>query len=512
MRADRARAALAGSVLLSPTMKLSLVIAWFASASWASAQAPASEPLPALVPEITRAELEAHVRFLASDELRGRATGSVEGLRAARYLAHVLESYGVAPAGDEGFLQRVPLERSRMSAAPELALVAKDGSKWNASLGADYDWPSSEERVTAELRVVVVRNITELPAQADPKAALFFDMSTSERRGILTKRGNAGAEGWGLLLEAGREQAGKPRTQKSTPWSSAQRPRASAKPRDVWLRAHGELLARLRKGDVSSIRLTTHVEREPIEAWNVVGVLRGRGTVEQPTFASEAVVVSAHYDHLGVRDDDASASGRTEDSDRIFNGADDDASGCAAVLEIAGALAKAPTARTVVFLLDTGEELGLLGIDEYLARPAVPLEKTVADLNFEMIGRPDDTVGGAGKLWLTGDERSNLGAALREAGLPVRPDPYPDQNFFGRSDNIAFVHKGVVGQSFSTYAHGRHADYHEVSDSWDKLDYEHMEGAVRAGHQAVELVVSGKLRPAWLPGKEPAARNERSTR
>lgn len=492
-------------------MKLSLVAA-FALASVACAQAPARDVLPKLVPEITRAELEAHVKFLASDELRGRATGSVEGLRAARYLASVLESYGVAPAGDEGFLQRVPLEHSRTSAAPELVYAGKDGAKTNAVEGVDFDWRSNDERVTKALRVVIVHNVGEVPATPDPEVALFCDVPSADRRKIATARGDSGSSGWGLLVEAGSEKPGEARQRGAPKWSSAQRPRAAGKTRETWLRVHGELLGRVRKGDVATLQLTTHTEREAIEAWNVVGILRGRGTTEMPSLASEAVVVSAHYDHLGVDESAASASGKTEDSDRIFNGADDDASGCAAVLEIAGALAQAPTARTVVFLLDTGEELGLLGIEEYLERPVMPLEKTVADLNFEMIGRADDKVGGAGKLWLTGDERSNLGEALRAAGLAVHPDPYPDQNFFSRSDNIAFVHKGVVGQSFSTYAHGRHADYHEVSDSWDKLDYAHMEGAVRAGEQAVALVVSGKLRPAWLPGKEPGARKERSTR
>lgn len=474
------------------------IVAALVLASAGSAQSPAtSDPLPPLAPEITRAEIEAHVKFLASDELRGRETGSPEELRAARYLARVLESYGVAPAGDDGFLQRVSLERVRRAGPATLAWTAKDGTSASAQDEIDFDWPETASRTTGALRVVTIEKLEDWPAKADAQVALFVRVPPADRRRAMRERSELATSGWGLLVEPGKAKEG---ARRDRPARTGPLQRAGRERSDRWLSAHGALLARLERGEIATLQLTTHVERESIDAWNVVGIVRGKGTEAEPALASEAVVVSAHYDHLGVR---TKKSGETESADVIFNGADDDASGCAAVLEVAGALAKKPIARTLVFLLDTGEEHGLLGIGEYLDRPVVALEKTVADLNFEMIGRPDPKVGGAGKLWLTGDELSNLGAALRAEKLDVVPDPYPDQSFFSRSDNIAFVQRGIVGQTFSSYAHGVHADYHEVSDSWDKLDYEHMEGAVRCGARAVELVASGAIDPAWLPGKEP---------
>ncbi|HEX5012146.1 MAG TPA: M28 family peptidase, partial [Planctomycetota bacterium] len=165
-----------------------------------------------------------------------------------------------------------------------------------------------------------------------------------------------------------------------------------------------------------------------------------------------------------------------------------------------GAEARAgkPPARTLVFLLVTGEERGLLGTEYWLGHPSRPLKDVVLNLNFEMIGRPDSLAGGPGKLWLTGFERSNLGPAFAAAGLPVAPDARPEQHFFERSDNYAFVERGVVGQSLSSY--NMHAEYHTVDDEIATLDFTHMEGAVRAGLAAARMVADGTLMPAWVKG------------
>jgi Zn-dependent M28 family amino/carboxypeptidase len=160
-----------------------------------------------------------------------------------------------------------------------------------------------------------------------------------------------------------------------------------------------------------------------------------------------------------------------------------------------------PPARTVVFLLATGEEIGLVGTRHYLERPVVPLERTVLNLNFEMIGRPDALAGGPGKLWLTGYERSNLGPAFAAAGLAVVADPRPDQGFFQRSDNYAFAVLGIVAQTLSSY--DLHEDYHRVSDEASKLDFAHMETALRSTLTAVRALVDGTIDPAWEPGGAP---------
>jgi Zn-dependent M28 family amino/carboxypeptidase len=177
------------------------------------------------------------------------------------------------------------------------------------------------------------------------------------------------------------------------------------------------------------------------------------------------------------------------------------------VLEIARALAADARAnpdvpaRTQVFLLVTGEEMGLLGTDHYLENPVRPLAETVCNLNFEMIGRPDDAVGGAGRLWLTGFERTSLGEAFRAAGLALMPDPRLDQHFFERSDNYAFAKRGIVAQTLSSYA--MHEDYHRVTDEADTLDYAHLEAAVRAAFLGARALANGEVTPAWKPGGRP---------
>ena len=460
---------------------------------------PALDRLPALTPAITRAEIEHHVRFLASDELAGRFTGTQEAARAARYLAEALRASGVQPGGDAGtFLQKVPFERTRAKSAPELVVTPKQGPPRKAVYGADFDFPLGIAVATPALPLLVVRNEPMMPMKSDPAAALFLDGTRSDRRRILTKRGDAAANGWGLRVGKGRAEAGAPRPI-GDGWSPAAPPRAHF---DVWLELNGDLLEQARSGAIATLQLTAEVEREEVPAYNVIGVLRGTA---EGKLGREAIVLSAHYDHLHSHADDEPGQAGPK-PDLIFNGADDDASGCAAVLELAGHHASvAKPARTLVFLLATGEEIGLVGTKHYLDHPVVPLEHTVANLNFEMIGRPDEKAGGPGRLWFTGWDLTNLGAAFAEAQLPIAVDPRPDQNFFERSDNIAFVRRGIVGQTFSSY--DLHADYHRVSDEADKLDYAHMEQCVRAAADAVGLVASGKVRPEWLPGKDPSARS-----
>jgi len=233
-------------------------------------------------------------------------------------------------------------------------------------------------------------------------------------------------------------------------------------------------------------------DRAAFPAVNVVGVLRG----SDPNLAGEAVVVSAHYDHLGT-----TAGGRCapEGADSICNGADDDASGTIAVLEIARILGRQRPApkRTVVFLLVTGEERGLLGTRWYVDHPVIPLARTVANLNIEMIARPDSLAGGSGRAWLTGYDRSTMGRMLREAGIPLVPDPRPEQNFFTRSDNVAFARRGVPAHTVSSY--NLHTDYHRPGDEARLADPAHMAAVINAAARAVRLLADGPA-PQWAPG------------
>jgi hypothetical protein len=341
--------------------------------------APQSEPAPSASPaprpgstsgpasEVREADVRAQLEALAHDSMEGRMTASPGMWRSARYIARQLQSFGVEAAGDDGYLQRLPISVE---------------------------------------------------------------------------------------------------------------PREGRRPRMTLLRAWADTAS------LPAARRAVGV--------NVVGVLRG----SDPALRDEAVVIGAHFDHLGVNSAGAVAG------DSVWNGADDDASGVVAVLETARALAAGPRPRrTVVFLLSAGEELGMLGTNWYVANPAVPLARTVADLQIEMIGRPDSLAGGPGKAWLTGYERSTMGEALTAAGIPIVPDPRPAQGFFLRSDNVAFAYAGIPGHTISSY--GMHTDYHRPSDETRTIDYAHMTATVRAVVRAARVVAAGRA-PAWKPGGRPA--------
>lgn len=443
-------------------------------------------------PEITRADIERTVAFLASDELEGRDTGSPGAEKAGKFLADTLSKAGVKPAGDDGtFLQKVPITRTTFREVPRLSVWTADGKERECVAGIDFDWLSGAPG-TKRLRTRFVTKDEEMIGFRDEEVALFLDGSMTDRRRWLNPTGGVG---FGLVLVPGSEKPGtepmdKPPREERRPGKSDEQPTGQ-------VRVHGEVLKLLRAGEIKAVRVHCSVERVEVPAFNVVGVIRGVGTKENPALADEAIVFSAHYDHIGV--------GRASGEDKIFNGADDDASGCAAVVELAEALAAGEKpVRTLVFLLATGEEIGLVGTEWYIAHPFVALEKTVCNLNYEMIGRPDSMVGGAGKLWLTGDERSNLGQEFRALGVPVVADPRPRQNFFQRSDNYAFAKRGVVAQTLSTYEPEVHKDYHGVDDEIEKLDLDHMALAVRASMPAVNALASGKLTPQWLPGGDPS--------
>jgi hypothetical protein len=253
-------------------------------------------------------------------------------------------------------------------------------------------------------------------------------------------------------------------------------------PYEVVAGAEGDVLRLARDGSGDS----TPVRR--ITDYNVIGLIRG----SDPSLRDEAVVLGAHFDHVGI--------GTPVAGDSIYNGADDDASGVAAVLGAARALAKAPARRTVIVLLTSGEESGVLGTQWYLERPTVPLTATVADLQVEMVGRPDSLAGGPGKLWLTGFERSTMGQSFATAGLPVVADPRPDFRFFERSDNIVFALRGIPAHTLSSF--GLHADYHQPSDEVDRIDFAHLERAADVITRATRILADGP-RVSWHPGGRP---------
>ena len=217
-------------------------------------------------------------------------------------------------------------------------------------------------------------------------------------------------------------------------------------------------------GIVDGTKIDFRVQTEHSYTWNAVGRLKG----SDPAQANEVILLTAHLDHLG----NAATGGRcapltletgVDTFDTICNGADDDASGSTAVLELAEAIAKGPRPkRTVLFAWFGSEESGGYGAKYLLDKPLVPQSSIVANLEFEMIGRSDPAVASK-TLWLTGYERSNLGVELAKQGARLVQDPHPDQNFFSRSDNIQLAQAGVTAHTVSSF--NLHPQYHHADDA-----------------------------------------------
>src|SRR5215212_8854672 len=245
-------------------------------------------------------------------------------------------------------------------------------------------------------------------------------------------------------------------------------------------------------GDTDSAGNKTFVQRVALESgatWNAIGILRG----SDPGATGEAIMLSAHLDHLGVNE--------ALTGDKIFNGADDDASGSVAVLEFARVLgARKRPRRTVYFVCFGSEEKRGWGSRYFIDHSPVPLTKIVADLTFEMLGRPDPKIA-AGTLWLTGFERSTLGPELARQGALLVADPHPEQQFFRRSDNYPLALRGVIAHTISSF--GLHTDYHRASDDVTKIDFPFMTRSLNSLVKPIQWLANSNFRPAWLPGQAP---------
>jgi Zn-dependent M28 family amino/carboxypeptidase len=233
-------------------------------------------------------------------------------------------------------------------------------------------------------------------------------------------------------------------------------------------------------GDGSYIQTASVITRSgtaPVHTWNVLAKLEG--TTEK----QQIILISAHLDHLGVK------NGKT------YPGADDDASGTVAVMELARALANGPRPkRTVIFALWGSEETGLLGARYFLKHPTFELNDIIANLEFEMIARPDPKVQ-PDQLWLTGWKLSDLGPALAAHGAKLVGDPHPEQNFFTRSDNYALAKRGIVAQTVSSY--GLHKDYHQPTDTLDKVDWQHLDSAIGSMVAPISWLANSDFTPKW---------------
>ncbi len=230
--------------------------------------------------------------------------------------------------------------------------------------------------------------------------------------------------------------------------------------------------------------------RSGATTYNAVALLPG----SDPALAQQTILLSSHLDHLGVR--------QTAAGEVIYHGADDDASGTTAVLELARALAALPARprRTIVFVCFGSEETGGQGDEYFLDHPPTPISSIVANLEFEMIGQPDRAIH-PGQLWLTGWERTDLGPTLAGHGAPLVPDPHPAERFFRRSDNFDLARRGIVAQTVSSYGLGAH--YHRPTDDLAHIDFDHLAHAIGWMIAPIEWLADSGWKPAWNPGGKP---------
>jgi len=203
------------------------------------------------------------------------------------------------------------------------------------------------------------------------------------------------------------------------------------------------------------------------------------------------LLISGHLDHVGSK------------NGVIFPGANDNASGTTAVLELARLLAATgPHRRGILFAAYGAEELGGVGSRFFATHPPVPLESIIANIGFEMIGVQDPKLP-AGTLMMTGFERSNLGVALRARGGLVSPDPYPEEHFFERSDNYQLAKVGIVAHTISGWAMA--PTYHQRTDTVGNLDIAFMTRAIQSLVAPITSLANSDFRPQWTEGGRPKA-------
>lgn len=419
--------------------------------------------------------------FLASDALNGRGSGTRDEWIAAEYLASQLQRAGLEPMGDNGgFVQQVEIERSETTAPP---VVTVGGLRLT----------HGREVLVQSLSAAKVSGaLHKLESGAAAPAGSFVLMPDTPSRGANTTGAAAllsveTPQTRGRWENAGQRLPAPPARMRGVMASAVVRPMTI-----VLDKATYAAVQALGAGTIVSVEADVKTG-QTTKTWNAVAKLPG----SDPAEVSEVILLSAHLDHVGNR-------GSREGSpavDTIYNGADDDASGSVAVLELAHALAQgARPRRTIVFAFFGSEEAGGYGSRFFADRPVVPLPRIVANLQFEMIGRPDSAVPPQ-TLWLTGYERSNLGPELAKQGAKLVQDPHPDQNFFTRSDNIHFARRGVVAHTVSSF--GLHKEYHQPSDEITRVDFSHMTTAIRSMLEPIRWLANSGFKPEWLPGKKP---------
>jgi Peptidase family M28 len=425
-----------------------------------------------------------NMTYLAGPALRGRGSGTEDEHHAAQFIASKLKEYGLAPAAENGqYIETVTLRSGKVTTAPVLSFDANPSS---------IAWMHGKEMVLVTLRRPEVSGpLQKLDLNDDNASAALV----KEGAVVLLKlKAEPTAESviapymrskavMVILTETPGHQEMFEQFSKQMPGISRQiddgppgPDRVIAKPEaaaQLWASPEGTI-----------VKLHAEVTSwDTSHTWNVLAKIKG--TTEQ----DHIILLSAHLDHLGVR------------NSKIYPGADDDASGTVAVMELARALAKEPKPRrTIVFALWGSEEVGMIGARYWLKHPTFDLQNIVANLEFEMIARPDPKVQ-RDQLWLTGWDRTDLGPELVAHGAKLVDDPHPEQNFFMRSDSYALAKQGIVAQTVSSY--GLHRDYHRPTDTVARVDWQHLDTVIASMIAPLMWLANSAFVPTWNEGRKP---------
>jgi hypothetical protein len=438
---------------------------------------------------VSATSLRGNLSFLSSDLLEGRNTPS-RGLDiAAEFIAARFRAAGLEEIDGKSYFQIAHLVHRAQAEDVDLELIRNgkslkvDAYDITAQLSGPLDIrnarivkvPQDSEAALAIIRPEDVRGaivVTDRPGAHHRTRELRKKMAEWHAAVLLTIGAKRRIEGEGTLSEEGNEPE---LTEMTVDGAPAQK-----------------FFEALPSG-VTTATATIHSsvpDEQHVIARNVVGILRGSDPVLKNTY----VLVTAHYDHIGMKDTD-------EDVDRIYNGANDDGSGTVSVIELASAIGSLELRpkRSIVFVAFFGEEEGLVGSKFYANHPLLPIAKTIAQINLEQVGRTDDNDGPqVGTMALTGFAYSDLHKVLEAAGektgITLRNDPHGD-DYFARSDNLSLAEKGVVAHTIGVAF--LFPDYHATGDEWQKIDYGNMAKVDRALAIALLMLANNPAPPKW---------------
>ena len=442
-------------------------------------------------------DIQSHIYFLASDELRGRETGTPEIDIAASYLANTLRRYQVKPAGEnDSFYQNIPMEKvsppSNLSMklndlfSDKLIQLQADNFEFNGdAIYLNYGLEEDYKGKDVKGKLVIVKAGT-----ADKNGLRSAYGMRIKKRKIAKEFGATGL----VELSNAEERI----WMRFSHYFNSEKTRLAGSDKDnfihLWLLDKDKSIennivsAKKINGtlSISGLKIKQFTSR------NIVGIVEGT----DPKLKNEYIIYSAHYDHNGVGKPNAQM-------DSIYNGARDNAVGSVTVLSAAENIAKYPTKRSALFILFTGEEKGLMGSKWYINHPVVPLEKMVYCFNSDNAGYNDTT-----KATIIGLNRTTANEhiinAASQFGLTAIDDPAPEQGLFDRSDNVQFAAKGIPAPTFSMGFTSFDGDatkyYHQVTDNPDTLDYDYLVKFFKAYVLACRLIANDAKTPFWTEG------------